>query len=198
MPRTTALGKKTMMQSRLTRSVKTVSANVRNVGGVSYIGSQESLAGAPSSFTVNMANASGGALVYIVGDDGTGLAAGAFTTGFAATFTQPSSWNGQSVAAAQASFKDKPVLIDSLNFNVTAAGNLTQTVQYIKGDVNGSGAFIPINLAEGLYPDQYINTRLVLKFANPYKLDGRSAFTFAVPDATTTTVTFGVSAAAGR
>lgn len=184
--------------SRLGPSVAVNTQDVRQVGGISYLGSANT-GGAPSSFTVTMTAPAGPALIFLVGDDGTGVVAGVFTTSFAAVFTQPTAVNGMTVAAFQQSFRNGlGVLVDSLNFNVTAAGNLTTAHQYLMADLGAKGAFVDINTAEGLFPDQFVNTRLFLKVDQPYKLDSRHAFTHNVPGGTTTTITYGVRAAAGR
>lgn len=184
--------------SKLAPSIKVATGQARTVNGVTFIGAQESLAGAPSSFTVTMTNGGGAPLTYIVGQGTNGLVPGAFLSGFAFTFTQPTAWTGNAVAAAQDSFRDLPVLVKRLLFDVSVASNLNQAVNYVRADVNGAIASIPVNLREGLMPDQFINTRLVLDFAVPFALNGRSGFTFTVPNGTSTVVTFGVEAAAGR
>lgn len=196
---------KTLQQTRLmsaTRLGSRVAVNtqdVRQAGGISYLGGGGNITGAPSSFTVNMVNGGGAPLIYIVGDDGTGLVAGVFTTAFAAVFTQPTTVNGMSVPSFQRSFSEGlGVLVDSLNFNVSAAANLTTQHQYLMADVGTKFAGVTINTAEGLFPDQFVNTRLFLKVQQPYLIDTRHAFTHNVPAGSTTTITYGVTAAAGR
>lgn len=184
--------------SKLAPSVKVTTGQARNVNGVTFIGAQESLAGAPSSFTVTMNNTSGGDLTYIVGQDANGLVVGAFNSAFTFTFTQPTGWTGNSVAAAQQSFRSAPVLVKRLLFEVSTATNLNQPVNYVRADLNGALASIPVNLREGATPMDYISTRLILDFAVPFALNERSGFTFRVPNTTSTVVTFGVEAAANR
>lgn len=176
------------------RAIKTSDTTMRQVAGVSYAGASQGLGGAPSTFTVTMTAPAGPDLRFIIGDDGTGLVSGVFGA-LAVTFIQPTAVNGLSVPAFQRSFSANPVVVDLVNFQATTAGNLSQLFQYYKADINGAGAFVPVNLQQGLYPDQFINTRLVLNLGGDYVIDGRSAFALVVPGATSVTATFNVRAA---
>lgn len=147
----------------------------------------------PTSFTVTMDNSAGLIGTYVVGD-GSGMVAG--KTG--ATYRQPTSAQGISVAALQNSFKDAPVMIQGINYNTTTgAPQFAQNFVFAEADFDKYVAN-DIFSNEAERNTQYNPNLLTLQFKDQYELDWNSAFLVTVAAGEVVTLTFFLGAAAGR
>lgn len=129
-----------------------------------------------SSITFTLANATSGALTYVIGDP-TLMIAGAF----GAAWIQPTAVQSGSVAGVQQSFQASPVSVQGLNYIVSNALQYDQALRYVGADRDGRLFAQPIDISAVLRNNQYIATRQTIMFAEPYGLDEFNAFTLVVP-----------------
>lgn len=149
--------------------------------------------GMPSSFSTTFTNASGGTLVYVVGD-GLGLIA----ANTAIALTQPSSAS-TTVAALQASFGQLPIMVCGMVINATSgAVQFTQNFRYGIADIDSGSLLKPVNLGEYQRPSYNNANQLVIKFMEQYRLDANTGFLVTVPTGQTVTISWLLGAAAYR
>lgn len=171
------------------REIRVNRTPINSFGAVATMTGRRSMNSPVNYITYTLTNASGGPLTYVIGDP-FGLVAGAF----GATWTQPTSVRGGSVAAVQDSFSTQPVAITGFNYVVNNAAQFTELVRYVGASQDGRIYGEPINIDATLRNNQYVATRQTVQFEQDYALDTDHAFTFAVPDTFSATITLYVGA----
>lgn len=140
----------------------------------------------PQAFTYVLDNSGGaGVLRYVMGDPN-----GAVAAALGATYTQPTSAFGTTVAALQASFISRRVAIVAINYAATSGPTqFGSTFQYVQADVDGQFGGQPINLNQFIRNDANNPNLQTLQFDSAYDLYDLSAFALDVEAGQIATIT---------
>lgn len=182
--------------ARLTPPPKVRQTPITSFGSVATgRGFVSSVSRMPTSITYVLDNSAAAVgTTYVLGDPN-GLVQGALGV----TWTQPTSVQGSTVAAAQESYNTMPVTVAGLNYAATSgAVQFGQLLAFCEADANGFFTQSPININEFLRNDAQNPNLQTCTFQEQYELDANSAFRVAVAAGQIVTMTLLIGGAAGR
>jgi hypothetical protein len=179
---------------RLTPPVQVSTTPISSFGSVADMrGFSSNSRRMPSSLIFTITNGTAGVLTYVIGDPD-GMVAGKLGR----TFTQPTSAQGITVAAAQNSLRSAALLITGMNYSTNnGATQFSRTFQFVDADYDRANV-IDIRPTEAERNTAQNPNLLTLNFKEPFELDWNSAFLIDVPNGGTVTLTLFIGAASNR